>query len=157
MQGQVWAFIFLIIAAVLLAGCSFLLKEPEISVKKVTPTSISLTDLDLSVVLGVTNSNSMGITLKTLSFDIYYQKGTEWVYLSHGELEGTRINPGENEVTVPVTIQNAALAGSLLDLIGRGEITLQVRGVASPDFFGIAPKVPFSRTFTVSGRSRDTG
>ena len=150
MQAHLWAFIFLVTAAALLAGCSFLFKDPEISVKKVTPVSFSLTELDLSVTLGVNNPNPLGITLKTLSFDIYYQKGAEWVYLSHGEQEGIRISPGENEVTIPVTIQNTALIGSLLDLIRTGEITFQVRGVASPDFFGITPKVPFTRTVTRS-------
>ena len=150
MQAHLWAFIFLVTAAALLAGCSFLFKDPEISVKKVTPVSFSLTELDLSVTLGVNNPNPLGITLKTLSFDIYYQKGAEWVYLSHGEQEGIRISPGENEVTIPVTIQNTALIGSLLDLIRTGEITFQVRGIASPDFFGIAPKLPFTRTVTRS-------
>jgi LEA14-like dessication related protein len=148
MQVHVWAFIFLITAAALLSGCSFLFKDPEISVEKVTPVSFSLNELILAVTLNVTNPNSMGITLKNLSFDVYYQKGTEWVYLSHGEQQGIRINPGENEVTVPVTIQTSALAGSLLDLVTSGEITLQIRGVASPDLGVISPKVPFTRTMT---------
>jgi LEA14-like dessication related protein len=150
MQAHVWAFIFLLTTAAFLAGCSFLLKDPEISVKNVTPVSFSLSELDLSVMLDVYNPNPLGITLKTLSFDIYYQKGAEWVFLSHGEQEGIRINPGENEVTIPITIQNTALAGSFLDLIATGEITFQIRGVASPDFFGFAPKVPFTRTVTRS-------
>jgi LEA14-like dessication related protein len=150
MQAHVWAFLFLVTTAVILAGCSFLFKDPEISVEKVTPVSFSLNELILNLTLSVYNPNSLGITLKTLSFDVYYLKGTEWVFLSHGEQQGIRINPGENEVTVPVSIQTTALAGSVLDLITGGEITLQVRGVASPDFFGIAPKVPFTRTVTYS-------
>ena len=150
MQAHVWAFIFVVTTAAFLVGCSFLLKNPKISVKNVTPVSFSLTELDLSVTLDVYNPNSLGITLKTLSFDIYYQNGAEWVYLCHGEQAGIKISPGENEVTIPITIRNIALASSLLNLIRTGEITFQVRGVASPDFFGIAPKVPFTRTVTRS-------
>jgi LEA14-like dessication related protein len=150
MQAHIWAFIFLIAAAALLAGCSFLFKDPEITVEKVTPVSFSLNELILNVTLSVSNPNSMGITLKTLTFDVYYQKGTEWVYLSHGEQSGITIKPGENKVTIPVTIETTALAGSLLDLFTKGEITLQIRGVASPDFFGITPKVPFTRIVTYS-------
>lgn len=148
MQAHVWAFMFLITTAAVLAGCSFLFMDPEITVEKVTPVSFSADELILNVTLNVTNPNSMGITLESLTFDIYYQKGTEWVYLSHGEQERIRINPGTNEVTIPVTIQPIALAGSLLDLFSKGEITLQIRGVASPDLGVISPKVPFSRTLT---------
>jgi hypothetical protein len=31
----------------------------------------------------------------------------------------------------------------------KGEITLQIRGTAVPDLFGLNPKIPFSHTATI--------
>jgi len=140
----------LIAAGIIVSGCSMLLKEPDISVKGVSPRSAGLNELVLDVTLDVQNQNAMGITLKTLSFDVFYQKGDEWIFLSHGEQNGIAIKPGNNEVTVPVTVQNSALLGSLFDLVTRGSITLKIEGTAAPDFRLFAPNVPFSRTVTVS-------
>jgi LEA14-like dessication related protein len=151
MQLEFWSLACLFIAAgIIVSGCSMLLKEPDVSVKGVSPTSASLNELLLDVTLDVYNPNAMGITLKTLSFDVFYQKGSEWVFLSHGEQSGIAIRPGHNEVTVPVRVQNSALLGSLFDLVTTGAITLRIDGFAAPDFRLFAPKVPFSRTVTVS-------
>lgn len=150
MPHPVWPILCILLVAVLLiAGCSFLLKQPEISVKGVSLASLNLTTMGLDVTLSVNNPNSLGITLSTLSFDVYYQNENNWVYLSHGEQSGIRIEPGENTVTIPLLIQNKELLGSLLRLISQGEITLQIRGTAKPEFFGVAPPIPFTHTTTI--------
>jgi LEA14-like dessication related protein len=135
---------------VFLTGCSLLFKEPQVSIKSVVPTSFSLSELTLNVTLDVNNPNSMGITLKTLSFDVYYQQGSDWVYLSHGEQHGVRVNPGENEVSIPVTVSNVELGKSLLSLVSKGELSLQIQGYAVPNILGFGPKIPFSHTTTIS-------
>ncbi len=140
----------LIAGGIVISGCSALPKSPEVSVVGVSVTSVSLSTLSLDVALLVNNPNSFGITLKSLSFDVYYQSGNEWVYLSHGEKTGIVIDPGENKVTVPVTVSSAELLRSLAGLITNGNLTIQVRGTASPDFYGIAPSVPFTYTTTIS-------
>jgi LEA14-like dessication related protein len=139
----------LVIGAMLVTGCSFLFKQPEVSVTGVSLTSLNLTDMTLDVSLSVNNPNSMGITLASLSFDVFYQNGNDWNFLAHGEQSGIKINPGTNNVTVPVVISNRELLGSLIGLFTRGEITLQVRGVAKPDFYGLAPSIPFTQTKTI--------
>jgi LEA14-like dessication related protein len=146
-----WSVLCLLIAGgIVISGCSALPKNPEVSVAGVSVTSVSLSSLSLDVTLLVTNPNSFRITLKSLSFDVYYQSGNDWVYLSHGEEDGIVINPGPNEVTVPVTVSSAELLRSLASLVTTGNLTLQIRGTAQPDFYGIAPKVPFSYTTTIS-------
>ncbi|HUU76598.1 MAG TPA: LEA type 2 family protein [Methanoregulaceae archaeon] len=140
----------LIAGGVIVSGCSFLIKDPEISVKGVALSSVSLTDLTLDVTLSVNNANPVGITLKSLEFDIYYQDGGDWIYLSHGEQAGIEVRPGLNEMTIPVTVDNAELIKSLFGLVTRGEMHLKIQGVALPDFFGISPKVPFVHTTTIS-------
>ena len=151
MQLEFWSLAsLLIMAGIIVAGCSMFLKEPDISVKGVSPKSASLSELVLEVTLDVHNPNAMGITLKNLSFDVFYQKGSEWVFLSHGEQTGITLKPGPNEVIVPVTVQSSALLGSLFDLVTSGAVTLRIDGSATPDLRLFAPEVPFSRTVTLS-------
>jgi LEA14-like dessication related protein len=151
MQPCSWSVLCVLIAGgIVISGCTALPKSPEVSVAGVSVISLSFSSLSLDVTLLVNNPNSFGITLKSLSFDVYYQSGNDWVYLSHGEKTGIVIDPGENEVTVPVTVSSAELLRSMAELITTGNLTLQVRGTASPDFYGIAPSVPFTYTTTIS-------
>jgi LEA14-like dessication related protein len=126
-----------------------LFKEPEITLKNITIRSISLQEIGLDVTLDVNNPNVFGVKLKSIVFDVYYQRGDDWIYVSHGEGGGYDIRPGMNEVTVPVAIKSSALPGAGIAALLNGEITLQVRGTAVPDFFGFAPKVPFNYTTSI--------
>lgn len=134
---------------IIIAGCSAQPKSPEVSVKGVALRSLSFSGLSLDVTMQVINPNPFGITLDSLTFDVYYQDGPDWVYLSHGEKKGVTINPGENQVTVPVTVDNAELLRSLAGFITGGEVTVQVRGTASVDLHGLVVPIPFTHTTTV--------
>ena len=136
-------------AGVMASGCGLLLKDPEISINGVALTSAGMSTLGLDVRVGVENRNPVGITLKALSFDVCYRDGEEWVFLSHGEQTGMVIQPGSNEVIIPVQVRNTGILGSLARLITKGEVTLQIRGVASPQIFGISRGIPFTRTLTI--------
>ena len=136
-------------AALLFSGCGMLIKDPEIVVKNVALESADLSSVNLLVTLSINNPNPMGINLKSIVFDVYYQKGDEWNFISHGERGSFSIKPGINEVTVPVSIKTTAIPGAVVGALARGEITLKISGTASPDFFGIAPQIPFSTVTTV--------
>ncbi len=129
--------------------CIMLLKEPIIAVNNVALRSFSLQNLTLDVTLNVDNPNPVGISLNSLSFDLFYQDRNEWVYLSHGERARFKINTRSNRVTMPVTVSNAALLTALVGMVAKGEITIRVTGVAVPDFVLFAPKVPFSKEMTI--------
>jgi len=131
------------------AGWTMLLKEPVIAVNNVALRSFSLQNLTLDVTLNVDNPNPLGISLKSLSFDLFYQDRNEWVYLSHGEHARFKINTRSNRVTMPVTVSNAALLTALVGMVAKGEITIRISGIALPDFLLFAPKVPFSREMTI--------
>jgi LEA14-like dessication related protein len=129
-----------------------LFKDPTITVSNVALRSFSFNSLTLDVTLIVNNPNFVGISLKSLSFDVFYQNSTGWVFLSHGERTQFRVNAGENTISVPVTVQNAALLSALVGMLAKGKITIRVTGVTLPDFLLFAPKVPFSRELTVPFR-----
>ena len=142
--------IFMLIAALtLITGCSMIIKEPQIDVKNVEITSATLQEVVLNVTLNVNNPNPVGITIKSVVFDVYYQQGNDWVLIGHGEGGGYAIKPGMNEITVPVTMKSSALMGAGIGALMKGEITVQIRGTAVPDLLGLNPKIPFTHTTTV--------
>ena len=141
--------ILLIAALALTAGCSTLIKEPEINVTNVVVQSGTLQEIVLNVTLNVNNPNPLGITMKSVVFDVYYQKGNDWISIGHGEGGGYDIKPGMNELSIPVTVKTSELLGAGIGAVMNGEITLQIRGTAVPDLFGLSPTVPFSHTTTI--------
>lgn len=149
MKGYIGILCLLMVAAILLSGCGMLIKDPKIEVKNVALESINLSTINLLVTLSIDNPNPVGITLKSINFDVSYQKGNDWVFISHGELGSTTIKPGLNDVAVPVSIKTTALPGAVVGALTQGEITLQIKGTATPDFFGISPQVPFSTVTTI--------
>jgi LEA14-like dessication related protein len=149
MNWHLYAVFGIVAALVLITGCSMLIKNPEIKVTNVAIQSGNLQEIALNITLSINNPNPVGITLKSVVFDVYYQQGNDWVMIGHGEGGGYDIKPGMNEITVPVTVTSSKLLGAGIGALMKGEITLQIRGTATPDIFGIAPKIPFSHTTTV--------
>ena len=132
-----------------------LLKEPIIAIHNVALRSFSLQDLTLDVSLNVDNPNPVGISAKSLSFDLFYKDRNEWVYLSHGERARFKINTINNRVIISVTASNAALFTAIVGMVAKGEITIRISGIAMPDFLLFAPKAPFSREMTIPLKSED--
>jgi hypothetical protein len=126
----------LFFAVILVCSCGFLVRDPVISVKNVAVASLSLT-------------NPVGITLKTLAFDVYYQKGADWTYLSSVTQSDVVIKSGKNDLAIPVNIRNTELFSALFGMIADSKLTLQVKGFASPDLCVCAPKIPFTYTSTI--------
>jgi len=149
MPGSLVHGIFIISSGVLLSGCGMLIKDPEISVRNIELTSLSLDSFSLDVTFCVENKNPLGITLKNLSFEISYQQNDAWVHLSHGEKSGVPVKPGRNEIIIPVMVKNSGLINVLLGMVMNGSITLRVDGITSPDLLVLAPKIPFTRVMTI--------
>jgi LEA14-like dessication related protein len=139
----------LFFAVILVCSCGFLVRDPVISVKNVAVASLSLTNLSLGITLAVDNPNPVGITLKTLAFDVYYQKGADWTYLSSVTQSDVVIKSGKNDLAIPVNIRNTELFSALFGMIADSKLTLQVKGFASPDLCVCAPKIPFTYTSTI--------
>ncbi len=143
--------LILVISGLLVSGCSTKALVPEVTVQGANLTSLSLTALTLDVILSVDNPNPVGITLESLTFDVYYKDGDEWKYLSHGNQTGIRIDPGKNVVTVPVTVKTSDALGAMLSFANSQEIPLQIKGVVVPDLpGGLSPEIPFTKTISVN-------
>jgi LEA14-like dessication related protein len=149
MNWHMYTIFVLIAALTLIAGCSMVIKEPQIDVKNVAITSTNLQEIRVNVTLNVNNPNPIGITIKSVVFDVYYQQGNDWVLIGHGEGGGYAIKPGMNEITVPVTLKTSEVMGAGIGALMKGEITVQIRGTAVPDLLGLNPQIPFTHTTTI--------
>jgi LEA14-like dessication related protein len=149
MNWHYLAILGLIMSLILITGCSTIIKDPEITVKNVTVQSVSAQEVRLNVTLNVNNPNPIGIPIKSVIFDVYYQQGKDWVIIGHGEGGGYTIKPGMNEISIPVTVKSSEALAAGIEALTKGEITIQIRGTVAPDIFGISPEIPFSRTTTV--------
>jgi LEA14-like dessication related protein len=136
-------------AGMIISWWSALLKRPEVSVRSIALSSLSLSELSFDVNFLVNNPNSFKIPLKSIAFDVFYEDRKSPVRLSHGEKSGIRIEPGKHEIVIPVTVSNTELIRSLARLITRGEVPLRISGTASLDFYGIAPDLPFTYVTTL--------
>lgn len=149
MNWHLFTIFGLIASLVLITGCSMLMKDPEITVKNVAIQSATLQEIKLNVTLNVNNPNAVGITIKSVVFDVYYQQGNDWILVGNGEGGGYTIKPGMNEISVPVTLNSSELLGAGIGALMKGEITVQISGTVVPDFFRLSPNIPFTHTTTV--------
>jgi len=131
-------------------GLGLIIKDPEIEVHDITLASFDLSQIGINLALGIQNPNALGMTLKSVTFDVHYKKGKEWVFISHGERGKFEIKPGNNTITIPVSIKTSEVPSALAGALLEGAITLKITGTARPDLLVIAPEIPFSKVKTLS-------
>lgn len=145
--------VLVIAAAALFAGCTApQLARPTIAVDGIALENVSLSAIDLSVRLTVSNPNPVGATLENVSFDLYFLDGGEQKFLAHGERTGFDIRPeGDTTVTIPVRVNNLRLVQTVLALLRDGAVTFRVSGSATVDFGVTAfEDIPFNREVEVA-------
>jgi LEA14-like dessication related protein len=144
--------VILAVTAALFAGCAApQLAPPTIAVDGIALENVSLSALDLSLRLTVTNPNPVGATLENVSFDLYFLDSGEQKFLAHGERTGFEIRPdGDTTVAIPVRVDNVRLVQAMLAVLREGSLTFRVSGSATVDF-GVATfeEVPFNRDVEV--------
>ena len=143
MNWHIYTFFVLIASVALIAGCSSIVKEPQIDVKDVAVTSASLQEIILNVTLNVDNPNPVGVAIKSVVFDLYYQQGSDWIAIGHGEGGGYDIKPGMNEISVPVTVKSSELLSAGIGALSKGEITVQIRELRFPTCSGSTQRFRF--------------
>jgi LEA14-like dessication related protein len=132
------------------AGCGMLLKDPEITVKGAVPAAVSLSGITLDVTLQVDNPNPVGITLKSVAFDLFYKSGGRWEFLASGR-QGAKsaIRPGKSDITIPVSAKNAEIVKAVIGMVTTGSIDIRIDGKAAVDLKILAPEVPFTKEMNI--------
>jgi LEA14-like dessication related protein len=132
------------------AGCGMLVKDPEITVKGAVPAAVSLSGITLDVTLQVDNPNPVGITLKSVAFDLLYKSGGRWEFLASGkQVAKSAIRPGTSDITIPVSAKNAEIVKAVIGMVATGSIDIRIDGKAAVDLKILAPEVPFTKEMNI--------
>lgn len=127
------------------------LHEPIISLERVKIRSVSLSSIDLDIMIRVQNQNPLGITLREIPFVVLIMDGERLQEIANGNAVNIRIPARDHTViTIPVTSHNTALIRAIAAFISRGGLEVTIKGVAVVDCLVTGWSVPFEKTVTVT-------
>ncbi|MDD1727989.1 MAG: LEA type 2 family protein [Methanospirillum sp.] len=158
MERRSWIIILVSILVILLicgaAGVSLFAKAPTATITGVSLNSVNLSAIDLTINVSVDSPYPVAVPVKSLNYSITYQGKDGAMPLGNGEQKGFTIKPGSHELEIPIILSNPSLIQSALQVLKTGEIKITVTGTLTPDFFGIAPPVPFTKETTIPIRDQ---
>jgi LEA14-like dessication related protein len=127
------------------------LHDPVVTLEDVKVRKITLTSLDLDVMIRVENPNPIGITLRQLPFTVMCSSGNRDQEIAAGNTGRVKIPAQGNTVLrIPTTSQNAALIGALATFVTKGGIQVTIQGKAIIDCLLFGWSIPFSKTLPVT-------
>jgi len=127
------------------------LHDPVVTLEDVRVRKISLTSLDLDVMIRVENPNPVGITLRQLPFTVMCSSGNRDQEIAAGNTGRVKIPAqGSTVLRIPTTSQNVALIGALATFVTKGGIQVTIQGKATIDCLLFGWSIPFSKTLPVT-------
>lgn len=127
------------------------LHDPVVTLEDARVRSISLSSLDLEVLIRVENPNLIGITLRELLFTVRCSSGTLHQEIAAGNTGRVKIPAqGSTVLRVPTRSQNAALIGALATFVTRGSVQVTIQGTATIDALLFGRSIPFSKTLPIT-------
>jgi LEA14-like dessication related protein len=128
-----------------------LLADPVVTLEEVRLRKITLSSLDLEVLIRVENRNPLGITLRELPFEVLCSAGRGDREIARGNTGRVKIAARDSTLLrIPVSSQNAALIGALATFVTRGGVAVTIQGTAIIDAVLFDWSIPFSRTLPVT-------
>jgi LEA14-like dessication related protein len=128
-----------------------LLQDPVVTLEDVRLRALSLSSLDLDVMIRVGNPNPIGVTLRGLPFNVLCSSGAGDREIATGNTGRVTIAArGSTLLAIPVTSQNAALAGALAAFLTKGGVQVTIQGTAVIDAVLFSWSIPFSKTVPVT-------
>ncbi|WP_423791955.1 LEA type 2 family protein [Methanocaldococcus indicus] len=115
-------FLLLSVVVVLSAGCFENVKEPKVYFEGVEIKNINEKNTNIVFKIVIDNPNSISITLKKISFDIYALNNGNKIFLGHGEKSNVEITSGNNTIEIPITLST----DKLINIIKEGSNTIPV-------------------------------
>lgn len=128
-----------------------ILHDPVVTLEDVRVRKISLSSLDLEVMIRVENPNPVGITLRQLPFTVQYRSGNQSTEIATGDTGRVKIaSQGSTILQIPVKSQNSAIIGALATFVTRGSIQVTIQGTAIIDALLFGWSIPFSKTLPLT-------
>lgn len=127
------------------------LQEPVISLEEVKIKALSLSSLELEVLIRVQNANALGVTLRELPFAVLCSTGDHHQEIATGNTGRVKIPARDSTVIhIPVISRNAAFIGALATFVTHGGIQVTIQGTAIIDCLLFGWSIPFSKTVPVT-------
>ena len=127
------------------------LHEPVIRLEEVKVRALSLSSLELEVMIRVQNANALGVTLRELPFTVLCNTGDHNQEIATGNTGRVKIPAhGSIALRLPVSTQNAALIGALATFVTRGGMQVTIQGTATIDCLIFGWSIPFLKTLPVT-------
>ncbi len=127
------------------------LSDPVITLEEVRLRKVTLSSIDLEVMIQVENRNPLGITLRELPFSVLCSFATTTQPLASGNTGRAKIAAhGSTLLRVPVRSENAALIGALAAFVMKGAVLVTIRGTAVVDAVLFGWSVPFEKIVPVT-------
>ncbi|MFA6224758.1 MAG: LEA type 2 family protein [Methanoregula sp.] len=127
------------------------LHDPVVTLEDAKVRTISLSSLDLEVMIRVENPNLIGITLRELPFTVRCSSGNREQEIAAGNTGRIKIPARGNTVLrIPTTSRNAALVGALATFVTRGSVQVTIQGTATIDALLFGWSIPFTKTLPIT-------
>jgi LEA14-like dessication related protein len=125
--------------------------DPVVTLEDVRVRKISLSALDLDVMIRVENPNLIGITLRQLPFTVMCSSGNRDQEIASGNTGRIQIPArGSTVLRIPVTSRNAAILAALATFVTRGSVQVTIKGTATIDALLFGWSIPFTKTLPVT-------
>ncbi len=147
MYSMRWFAVLAVALLSVLSGCATLenqFKQPEVSLGDARITSMSLQDAQLAFDVDVKNPNSIGLSLKGLTYTLQVQ-GKQLFSGTHSDRFEINGN-STSRVTLPFTLRYDDVLGTIMALRDNKELSYQISGEA--DFGWI--RLPYSKSGTIA-------
>ena len=140
--------------AMLAAGCSSALKQPEITLASLSVGGIGLRGATLVAHVDIRNPNSFDLETDSITYELEAADANDpnrWARVSQGVVtERIKVDDhGSTTVEIPIEFNYSSLSGAMRSIIDRGTFNYRVRGnayVREP----LRRSVPFSKTGNLS-------
>lgn len=144
----------LLAVAVLAAGCSSAIKQPEVNLLSIGVGGIGLRGATLIANVEIANPNSFSIEADSISYDLEAadpSNASSWTPVTTGTVtERIKVKDhGRTRVEIPIEFNYSSLSGAMRSILDRGTFNYRIRGnafVREP----LKRSIPFTKTGNLS-------
>jgi LEA14-like dessication related protein len=142
--------LLLLIAGICISGC-VTVQNPEIQIKKISITDISLKQMIFTADIEAYNPNSMELELSNLDITISYKEGNTIEKIGTGSFERIKIPAkGREHITIPIIVKNFDIIKTVVSFLKTGEMRIMTTGSGQYDIMFMHNTVAFTHEMDLS-------
>lgn len=122
--------------------------DVNVDIENISLRDVGLTSVLVDVTVSVENTNSVGVTLDRIAYDIYFEKDGGWVKLGEGERTEDVMIEAKSSTSFDITnkIEFIPSIRALYQIYNQGgSLNLKAAGSAWLKFWPFSFEIPFER------------